>query len=72
MSTLELFLFCMSTGEGYKQQAQAFVRVGASLGAVDLERECLIPGRTMVTSTLETISSEVKDAIKKELAEVRI
>ena len=26
----------------------------------------------MVTSTLETISSEVKDAIKKELVEVRI
>ena len=51
-------------------QAQAFVRVGAALGAVDLGKEDLVPGRSSVTSALGTIADEVKQAIMKELTEV--
>ena len=71
MGTLELFLFFVCLQERDTGSRPRPSCVSAPL-SVDLEREGVIPGRTMVTSTLETISSEEKDAIKKELAEVRI
>lgn len=70
-------MFCMETslkkyvpfsGAGFAAQAQAFVNFGASLGAVNVTREGVMPCRRTIRSQVTTLAQDVRNKIRAELA----
>ena len=64
-NALLVFLF---SGEGFATMSQAFVDVGATLGAVKLEKENLIPGRDTVRASLLKIADKCRTNLREELS----